>query len=107
MALDPSFVGRTYPPTDPYAVGREKVREFADAIGAEDGAFRDVAAAKALGHPDVIAPPTFAVVVASLAGTVLIDDPSLGLDFSRVVHADQRFAYTRPIRAGDRLVCTV
>ena len=55
MALDPSFVGRTYPPTDPYVVGREKVREFADAIGAigaEGAAFHDVAAAKALGHPD-------------------------------------------------------
>jgi acyl dehydratase len=110
MALDPSFVGRTYPPADPYTVGREKVREFADAIGAfgaEDAAFRDLAAAKALGHPDVIAPPTFAVVLASLASRVLIDDPELGLDFSRVVHGDQRFAYTRPIRAGDRLVCTV
>ncbi len=105
MALDPSFVGRTYPPTEPYLVGREKIREFADAIGADDAAYRDPAAAAALGHAEVIAPPTFPVVVSMAANQVLIDDPALGLDFTRVVHGDQRFAYTRPVRAGDRLVC--
>jgi len=105
MALDPSFVGRSYPPTEAYAVGREKIREFADAIGADEAAYRDPAAAAALGHPDVIAPPTFPVVVTMAANQALIDDPALGLDFSRVVHGDQRFAYVRPVRAGDRLVC--
>jgi acyl dehydratase len=105
MALDPSFVGATYPPTDPYVVGREKIREFADAIGVPDAAYRDPAAAAAAGHPDVIAPPTFPIVVTTLANQALIDDPALGLDFSRVVHGDQRFVYTRPVRAGDRLVC--
>ncbi len=105
MALDPSFVGRSYPPTEPYAVGREKIREFADAIGADEPAYRDPAVAAALGHPDVIAPPTFPVVVTMAANQALIDDPALGLDYSRVVHGDQRFAYVRPVRAGDRLVC--
>jgi acyl dehydratase len=105
MALDPSYQGRTYPPTTPYVVGREKIREFADAIGSSDAVHRDPAAAAACGYPDVIAPPTFPVVVATLANQALIDDPELGLDFSRVVHGDQRFAYIRPIHAGDRLVC--
>jgi acyl dehydratase len=105
MALDPSFQGRSYPPTDPYVVGREKIREFADAIGATEAVHRDPAAAAALGYPDVVAPPTFPVVVATLANRSLIDDPELGLDFSRVVHGDQRFTYTRPVHAGDRLVC--
>lgn len=105
MALDPSFVGRTYPPSSPYLVGREKIREFADAIGAGDGAYHDPDAAKALGHPDVIAPPTFPVVLTMAASQVIIDDPELGLDYSRVVHGDQRFVYTRPVRAGDRLIC--
>jgi len=105
MALDPSFVGRSYPPPEPYAVGREKIREFADAIGADEPAYRDPAVAAALGHPDVIAPPTFPVVVTMAANQALIDDPALGLDYSRVVHGDQRFAYVRPVRAGDRLVC--
>lgn len=107
MPLDPSFIGRTYPPSDPYLVGRERIREFADAIGADDPAYRDPAAAAKLGHPDVIAPPTFPMLVTNEVGNVLIRDPALGLDFSRVVHADQRFAYTRPVRAGDRLVCVV
>ena len=105
MALDPAFVGRTFPPTKPYEVGREKIREFADAIGAPEAVYRDPAAAAARGHPDVIAPPTFPIVVSTLATQPIIDDPKLGLDFSRVVHGDQRFAYTRPVRAGDRLVC--
>jgi acyl dehydratase len=105
VTVDASFIGRRYPPTPPYLVSREKIREFADAIGADDAAYRDPAAAAKLGHPDVIAPPTFPVVVSSLAAQALITDPELGLDYSRVVHGDQRFVYVRPVRAGDRLVC--
>ncbi|HKT05611.1 MAG TPA: MaoC family dehydratase N-terminal domain-containing protein [Rugosimonospora sp.] len=107
MALDRSYAGRAYPPTVPYLVGREKIREFADAVGASDPAYRDPDAAKALGHPDVIAPPTFPIVVVAAGLQQLIDDPDLGLDFSRVVHGDQRFTYSRPVRAGDRLTCAV
>ncbi|MBQ1021905.1 MaoC family dehydratase N-terminal domain-containing protein [Micromonospora sp. D93] len=105
MPLDPSFVGRTYPPTAPYQVGREKIREFASAIGATDAAHHDPEAAKALGHPDVVAPPTFPVVVTMAASRQIIEDPALGVDYSRLVHGDQRFAYTRPVVAGDELVC--
>jgi acyl dehydratase len=105
MALDPSFIGRQYPPSEAYLVSREKIREFAGAIGADDAVHHDPAAAIKLGYPDVIAPPTFSVVVASPASGPLIEDPALGLDYSRVVHADQRFVFTRPIHAGDRLVC--
>ena len=56
MALNAALVGRTYPPTDPYLVGREKVREFADAVGDTNPASHDVAAARALGYSDVVAP---------------------------------------------------
>ncbi|MCN0153167.1 MaoC family dehydratase N-terminal domain-containing protein [Salinispora arenicola] len=105
MSLDPSFVGRTYPPTAPYQVGREKIREFATAIGAAEPAHHDPAAARALGHPDVVAPPTFPVLVTMAASRQIIEDPDLGVDYSRVVHGDQRFAYTRPVVAGDELVC--
>jgi acyl dehydratase len=105
MPLDPSYTGRSYPPTAAYQVGREKIREFARAIGADDAAYHDTAAARALGHADVVAPPTFPVVVTAAATRQLIEDPGLGLDFSRVVHADQRFTYTRPVVAGDELVC--
>ncbi|HVX46621.1 MAG TPA: MaoC family dehydratase N-terminal domain-containing protein [Mycobacteriales bacterium] len=107
MALDPGFEGRVYPPGPVYEVGREKIREFADAIGDANPVYRDPAAAAGLGYRDVIAPPTFAFVPAYAASAQVIDDPALGLDFSRVVHADQRFVYTRPIHAGDRLLTTV
>jgi acyl dehydratase len=104
VPLDPSYAGRSYPPTE-YQVGREKIREFARAIGADDAAYHDPGAARELGYPDVVAPPTFPVVVTAAATRQLVDDPGLGLDFSRVVHADQRFAYARPVVAGDELVC--
>jgi acyl dehydratase len=107
MPLDQSFVGRVYPPTPPYEVGREKIREFADAIGDTNPAYREPAAAKELGHPDVIAPPTFGIVVTSRASHQVIMDPELGVDYSRVVHGEQRFSYERAIRAGDALSVVV
>jgi acyl dehydratase len=107
MPLDPAFVGRVYRLDEPYAVGRERIREFAIAIGADDPAYHDPAAAAELGHPDVIAPPTFAILITNERAQPLLRDPALGLDFSMVVHGDQRFAHVRPIYAGDRIVCEV
>ena len=103
MALDQSFVGRTYPPTPAYEVGREKIREFAEAIGDPNPAYRSQAAAQELGYADVIAPPTFAIVLTMKAGHQVVMDPELGVDYSRVVHGEQRFVQLRPIRAGDLL----
>jgi len=103
MPLDMSFVGREYPLTAPYEVGREKIREFADAIGDPNPIYRDPDAARALGHPDVIAPPTFPIVLSLPASSVVVRDPELGADFSRLVHGEQRFVYQRPVRAGDVL----
>jgi acyl dehydratase len=105
MPLDQSFVGRSYPPTAPYLVGREKIREFASAIGATEAEYHDPEAARAIGYADVVAPPTFPVVITMAASRQIIADPELGLDYSRVVHGDQRFAYTRPVVAGDALIC--
>ncbi|GHF57105.1 UPF0336 protein [Streptomyces mashuensis] len=106
MALDQSFVGRTYPATEPYEVGREKIREFAEAIGDANPAYTDPEAAASLGHPDVIAPPTFVFAITYKAAGQVVQDPQLALDYSRVVHGDQKFAYSRPVRAGDRLAVT-
>ncbi len=107
MPIDPSYAGRTYPPTEPYEVGVEKIREFADAIGDANPAYHDREAARALGHPDVVAPPTFAFVLTFGATRVIVGDPELGIDYSRVVHGEQRFAHTRPVRAGDALTVAV
>lgn len=104
MGVNREYVGRQYPPTEPYDVGREKIREFAEAVGAAHPAHHDVERAHGLGYPDVIAPPTFAVVIAQRAESQLIGDPAAGIDFTRVVHAQERFTHHRPIHAGDRLV---
>ena len=105
MPVDPSLVGRIYPPSRPYEVGREKIREFADALGDPHPAYRDPEAAKALGHPDVVAPPTFPIIFALDSALAVLRD--LGIDLARVVHGDQNFRYSRPLRPGDRLVTTV
>lgn len=107
MGMDPAFVGRAFPPRQAYLVGVEKIREFAAAIGDDSGACRDRSAAIAAGYQDVVAPPTFAIVVSARAQEAVIFDPELGLDFSRVVHGDQRFVHHRPIIAGDQLTCVV
>jgi acyl dehydratase len=106
MALDRDVVGRSYPPSAVYEVGRGKIAEFATAVGADDPVHRDAEAARAAGHPDVIAPPTFAIVVSLEAAFVVLSDPDVALDYSRVVHGEQKFVHHRPIRAGDRLVAT-
>jgi acyl dehydratase len=106
VPLDASFVGRTWPPRT-YAVGREKIREFALAVGATDPVHTDDEAARTAGHAGVIAPPTFPVVFTWEATREVVDDPALGLDFTRVVHRDQSFELHRPVVAGDVLTTVV
>jgi len=107
MPLDPAYVGRTFPATVPYRVSREKIREFAAAIGETAAACVDPAAARALGYRDVVVPPTFAVVVTFPATRQAVADPGLGLDYGRVVHGQQRFVHSRAIVAGDELTVAV
>jgi len=104
VALNADFIGRAYPVSAPYLASREKIREFARAVGEVNPVFFDCVAARALGYPDLIAPPTFATVVAMESSHVVMFDPDLGLDFTRVVHAEQSYAYSRPICAGDELI---
>jgi acyl dehydratase len=107
MAINPALAGRVYPPSPVYEVGREKIAEFAIAIGSDDPVHRDPEAAQALGYPDVIAPPTFAVIVAQRAEAQVFTDPDSGVDFSRLVHGEERFTHHRPIVTGDRLTAVL
>ncbi|PZS36975.1 MAG: hypothetical protein DLM62_21100 [Pseudonocardiales bacterium] len=107
MALDPSFVGRYFPVAGVYQVGREKIREFADAIGDDDEIYRDPSVARAHGYSDVIAPPTFAIILAFRAQQALLCDPDLGLDYRRMVHGNQSLRHHRPIHAGDELAAAL
>ena len=101
MAVNPDYVGRVYPATAPYEVSRVKIREFADAIGETSELHRSPQAAQAVGYPDVIAPPTFPIVIAMAASGAAVGDPGLGINYAMVVHGEQRFEYSRPLHAGD------
>jgi acyl dehydratase len=105
--VNPELQGRVFPPTEPYLVGREKVREFARAVFATNPLNFDPEAARAAGYDDVVAPPTFAVVMQEKTLAQLLAEPDAGIDFSRVVHGDQRFTSSRPIVAGDELTATL
>ncbi len=104
MPLNRAFIGREYPASATYEVGREHIRRFAEAIGDRHPAYLDPAAAQALGHPDVVAPPTFLTVLGyRFAAEGPIVDPELGLNYALVVHGEQSFELHRPVYAGDVL----
>jgi acyl dehydratase len=90
MPVDESLVGKTFPPTTPYAVTDERIAAFAAATGTPYAA----------GDP---APATFPIVVAFAAMQALMDDPSVGIELHHVVHGEQRFVHERPVVAGDLL----
>jgi acyl dehydratase len=95
MPLDPGLAGRTFAPTAPYAVSREKIAEFNAAIGADpidDGSTATL---------------TFPIVVAFGAMTQLMTHPDVGIELHNIVHGAQRFEQARPVRAGDELVGTI
>jgi len=101
MPLNRDYIGRSYPAGAPYEVSRVKIAEFADAIGDPNPVYRDRAAAQAAGFGDVIAPPTFAIVISMGSAGAAVADPGLGLNYAMVVHGEQRFEYARPLMAGD------
>jgi acyl dehydratase len=96
--------GKKYAPSAPYLVGREKLREFAHAVKSTNSINLDVFAAQAAGYDDIVAAPTFGVVIQERSLATVLADPEADIDFSRVVHGDQRFIHERPIVAGDELV---
>ena len=106
MAPKTDAVGKTYPPTS-YAVGREKVREFAAAVGEENPLHHDPDAAREAGYADVVAPPMFAVVFGGRAMAPALFDPEVGIDFSRMVHGGQEFVWGPPVVAGDEIATEV
>ena len=95
-------IGRVFAPVT-YAVGREKIREYAHAVGETDPLHTDLDAARAAGHADLVAPPMFAVVYTSPAIGPAFFDPAVGMDFARMVHGAQEFAWGPLVVAGDEI----
>jgi len=104
--MNHDMVGHAYPASQAYLVTPENISAFAQAIGDDNPIYHDQEFARSLGHTSVCAPPTFPIVVTMAAMEKSFHDPALNMDFSRVVHSDQRFEYTRPIAVGDNLVVT-
>jgi len=102
VPVNASAVGKQYPPVV-YAVGREKVKEYANAVGETNPLHLDVAAARAAGHADVVAPPMFAVVYQSPSVMPGIFDPEVGINFAMMVHSGQDFRWNRVVVAGEEL----
>jgi len=99
-------VGKTYPATL-YAVGREKIREYAHAVGETNPLHLDVEAARAAGYRDVVAPPMFAVVYSAPSVTPALFDPEVGINFAMMVHGGQEFVWGPLVVAGDEITTTV
>jgi acyl dehydratase len=106
MAISMAAIGKRYPPLT-YAVGREKVREYARAVGETNPLHLDVEAARAAGYRDVVAPPMFAAVYSLPAIGPAIFDPEVGIDFARMVHGGQEFKWGPLVVAGDEVTTTV
>jgi len=107
MAINPDFVGKTFPPGAPYEVSRVKLAEFADAIGDQNPLYRDRSAAQEAGFPDVIAPPTFPIVISMAGSARALAEPGLNVNYAMIVHGEQRFEYARPLCAGDVVTAQV
>jgi acyl dehydratase len=105
VPLNRDYIGRAADPDEPLEVTRGDIRRFATAIGDDNPVCHDVEAAKAAGHRDLVAPPTFLITAATAGGGGgIIHEPGLGLDYAMVVHGEQRFEFNRPVYAGDVLV---
>jgi acyl dehydratase len=107
MPVNPQLVDVAFDPVPAYLVGREKIREFAAATHVTDPQHTDVKVARGRGYADIVAPPTFPIVIQEKTLAQLLAHPESGIDFSRVVHGDQKFEYSRPIVAGDELIATL
>jgi acyl dehydratase len=106
MAVSTAAVGKTYPPTV-YAVGREKIREYARAVGETNPLHLDVAEARAAGYADVVAPPMFTVVYSAAALSPAMFDAEVGIDFAMLVHGGQEFRWGELVVAGDEITTTM
>ena len=105
MALKTDAVGKEWPATT-YQVGREKIKEYASALGIDNPVHFDVGEAHRAGFRDVVAPPMFAVVYSSAAVAPAILDPEVELNFAAMVHGGQEFEWDEPACSGDEITTT-
>jgi len=105
MALKTDAVGKEWPGVT-YQAGREKIKEYATALGIENPVHFDVEAARAAGFRDVVAPPMFAVVYSGPALGPVLFDPEVAMNFAAMVHGGQEFVWGEPVCSGDEITTT-
>jgi acyl dehydratase len=105
VPLNHALKGKEYQEVE-FTVERDRVVQFAEAIGDHDPRSLDPEAAKGAGFPDQLAPPTFPTVLQIMTSGQAVLDPELGLDYARVVHGEQEYEWHRPIAVGDVLKAT-
>ena len=105
MAIKTEAIGKVWPPST-YQVGREKIKEYADALGIENPVHFDAGAARAAGFRDVVAPPMFAVVYSGPAMGPVMFDSEVGMNFATMVHGAQEFEWAAPVCSGDEITTT-
>ena len=103
MPAAAEVIGKTYPAFE-YEVGREKIREYARAVGEDDPIHHDRDAAREAGFRDVVAPPMFAVVYSTGAMAPAVLDPEVGINLTLMVHGGQEFVWSEPVCAGDTII---
>jgi acyl dehydratase len=103
VAINTDILGMVWDYPDGWVVGREKVREFAIAVKADDPAHFDEKAAAELGHDALVVPPTFVTILAKLVQADFMRKVDTGYDTMQIVQVDQKFIYHKPILAGDVL----
>lgn len=103
MTVNPQLVGRRFELAEPYLVGREHIRDFARAVQATSPIHTDLAAARAAGSDDLVAPATYGAVLQDRAMQLLLADELVDFELKQIVHGDERFTFARHIVAGDEL----
>jgi acyl dehydratase len=105
MPVDDSAKGKSFPAFE-YEVGKEKVAEYARAVGEDNPVYFERDAAKEAGFRDIPAPPMFAVVFSAGAMGPAITDNEVGIDLMSMVHGGQEFTWGEPVCAGDTITTT-
>ena len=88
--LNPDSVGSTFAGTDSVTLSQSEIDAFCAVIGESN---------------TTIAPPTFTIRITLTQFEEILTRPEIGLDWSRLVHGDQKFEIFSPVKAGDNLTC--
>ena len=107
MAIKTDIRGMVWKYPDPFVVGREQIRQYANSVKAHDPASIDPEAAAAMGYDGLLAPLTFVSIIAVMTQRHFFQHVDVGFETMQIVQVDQKFSYHRPIKEGDEVIATM